>query len=432
MANNERIKILSPWGNYKQVHSQAHRLIEDRIPQTLDAKDYIVFANGRSYGDCNLNTNTVITDTLNKILTFDKHTGIIECEAGVLFSDILNLIIPEQWFLPVTPGTKFITVGGAIAADVHGKNHHKVGCFSEFVEHLELLLPDGSIVICSKTLNSKLFRATCGGMGLTGIILKAKIQLIAIHSSQVIQNTIATKSLEATFKAFETFQDTTYIVAWLDILSQKATKGIVLLGEHANDGVLKKQKPPYISIPKWFPSLCLNPMSIKWYNKYYYLKHKNRNKNVCIDAFFYPLDGLKHWNRLYGKKGFVQYQVVVPKSNGFKAISELLETIKKSKHTSYLTILKLMKATNHNYLSFPMDGYTIALDFKVKQGLWDFLKILDHIVLQYKGRVYLAKDGSMSKELFEKGYPDLELFKAVRNDYNLNDLQSEQSKRLGI
>ncbi len=432
IKNSHNIKVLKPWGNYKKVKSKAHSLIEDRLPKTLGSNNYIVFANGRSYGDCNLNENTVTTNNFNRIISFDKKKGIIQCQSGVLFSDILDKVIPEKWFLPVTPGTKFVTVGGAIAADVHGKNHHKVGCFSEFVLSLLLLLPDGSVVTCSKTENVELFRATCGGMGLTGVIVEATIQLIPIDGTQVQQTTIATNSLEETFNAFKTYEDTTYVVAWLDVSSKKTGKGIILLGEHSKDEKIKISTSSRISIPNWFPSFFLNPLSIKWYNTYYYIKHKNKNQEVSLDAFFYPLDSIKNWNRLYGKKGFIQYQIVVPKEDGFKAISHLLETIKKSNHTSYLTILKLMREANSNYLSFPLEGYTIALDFKVKKGLWDFLDTLDHIVLSYNGRAYLAKDGRMKTAVFEKGYPYLKEFKLVRKKYKLNTIQSQQSKRLGL
>ena len=266
--NTQHTKVLKPWGNYKSLRSKTHYLNKGRLPKTLASNNYIVFANGRSYGDCNLNTNTIQINNLNRITFFDKQKGIIICQSGVLFSEVLDTIISKNWFLPVTPGTKFVTVGGAIAADVHGKNHHQVGCFSEFILNLQLLLPDGSIINCSKKENTEMFRATCGGMGLTGIILEATIQLIPIKGTQIQQKTIATTNLKKVFEAFEAYENTTYVVAWLDASSIKPGKGIILLGEHLEDEKVKQSPSFKVSVPKWFPSIFLNPLSIKWYNKY--------------------------------------------------------------------------------------------------------------------------------------------------------------------
>lgn len=426
------IKVLSPWGNYQKIKSLVHTIKGKELPNTLHDSDYIVYANGRSYGDCILNTNTIETEGLNTILSFDTKNGIIQCQSGILFSDILKTIIPNKWFLPVTPGTKYVTIGGVVAADVHGKNHHKDGCFSEFIISLQLLLPDGSIFTCSRTENTELFKATCGGMGLTGIILEVTFQLKPIESVLIEQITIATRSLKDTFDAFEKYSSATYVVAWIDGLSKNIGKGVVLIGEHAKNNQFKLSYSKRITIPKIFPSFILNPLSIKFYNFYYYLKQNKKARNISIDAFFYPLDSIKHWNRLYGKKGFVQYQVVIPKQEGCQGISRLLEEVKKSRHISYLTILKLMRRSNDNYLSFPLEGYTIAMDFKVKKGLWSFLDNLDIIVSEYNGRAYLAKDGRMKKSFFEKGYPKLGAFKAVRKRYNLERVQSLQSKRLDL
>ena len=431
--NAHDIKVLSPWGNYQKIKSYSHSISNNKLPLSLKENDYIVYANGRSYGDCILNINTVQTISMNAVISFDSKKGIIQCQSGVLFSEILETIIPEKWFLPVTPGTKYVTVGGAIAADVHGKNHHKSGCFSDFVLSLQLLLPDGVIINCSRSENIELFRATCGGMGLTGVILEAVFQLIPIKGTLIRQETVATTNLKDTLKAFERYKDATYLVAWIDSLSQRPGKGILLIGEHIKEGDFNySSSSNKLSVPKRFPSFILNPLSIKIYNFYYYLKQKGKTRHISIDKFFYPLDGIKHWNRLYGKNGFVQYQAVVPKSQGYEGILRIIEAVKKSKQTSYLTILKLMGKHNENFLSFPLEGYTIAMDFKVKNDLWSFLDNLDAIVSKYNGRTYLAKDGRMKKAFFESGYPKLKNFKTIRTQYNLKKLQSLQSKRLGL
>lgn len=426
--------ILSSWGNYQKIKSQLHSITDKNIPVSLKGNDYIVYANGRSYGDCALNTNTVLTNKLNSILSFDKNKGVIHCQSGVLLADIIQEVIPQKWFFPVTPGTKYITIGGAVAADVHGKNHHKSGCFSEFIIELKIVMPDGKIVVCNKDENESLFRATCGGMGLTGVIIEVIFQLKAISSTSIEQKTVATKNLENTFKAFEKYKKNTYLVAWIDGLAtgKHVGKGLIYIGDDANDNEFDISSKKRIKIPKWFPSFLLNPLSIQIYNWYYYNIHKNTTGKVTIDDFFYPLDGLANWNRIYGKKGFVQYQIVIPKKLSYEGISKILKTVNNSKHTSYLTILKLMGKENENYLSFPLEGYTIAMDFKVKKGLWSFLNHLDSVILEYNGRAYLAKDGRMTKGVFEKGYLELEAFKMIRKQYSLEKLQSLQSKRLGL
>lgn len=426
--------ILSSWGNYQKIKSRLHFISSKNIPISLKGKDYIVFANGRSYGDCALNDNTLLTNKLNSILSFDIQNGIIQCQSGVLLADIIKKIVPKKWFLPVTPGTKYITIGGAVAADVHGKNHHMAGCFSNFVISLQLALPDGFILTCSKIENPALFRATCGGMGLTGIIVAVTFQLIPIKSTLIEQKTIATTNLKDTFEIFEEHKGATYLVTWIDGLSKKKNlgKGLSFVGEHAKDDYLDITFPEKINIPKLFPSFILNPISIKIYNLYYYKKQKNKSGKVALNEFFYPLDSISNWNRIYGKKGFVQYQVVIPKVNGYQGILRVLQEVEKSQHVSYLIILKLLGKGNDNLLSFPLEGYTIAMDFKVKKGLWSFLDSLDSVVSEYNGRAYLAKDGRMSKMFFEKGYPELDSFKKVRKQYNLERLQSLQSKRLGL
>lgn len=435
MKNSKDYKrVLNSWGNYLKIKSRTHVMINNELPVSLKNKKYIVFGNGRSYGDCALNENTLHVNELNKLLSFDEQKGVLYCQSGVLLSDIIKKIVPKKWFLPVTPGTKFITIGGAVAADVHGKNHHKSGCFTEYVTSLHLLLPDGRLITCSKTENETLFKATCGGMGLTGVIVAVTLQLKKIQSSSIEQKTIATMNLRDTFEVFEKYENATYLVTWIDSLSKGKYlgKGISFIGEHANDNQFDIRLPKRIKIPKIFPSFILNPKTIKIYNKRYFSKNRGFSGKIPLDQFFYPLDSIKNWNRIYGKNGFVQYQIVIPKKEGYQGILTILEKIEESKHVSYLTILKLLGKENENYLSFPLEGYTLAMDFKVKKGLWTFLDDLDDIVSVYNGRAYLAKDGRMNKDFFESGYPKLTAFKKVRKEFGLECLESLQSKRLGL
>ena len=343
----------------------------------------------------------------------------------------------EDGFLKVTPGTKLITVGGAIASDVHGKNHHVEGCFSECVEMFNLMLPDGEIVKCSKTENSELFHATCGGMGLTGVILDVKISLKKINSKFIDQTTIKTKNLKETFEAFENNKDKTYSVAWIDCLAKgdELGKCLLMVGDFRDDGKLDYKTEIKINVPFNFPSFALNTLSVKAFNWLYYGKVKERvtKQRVDIDAFFYPLDAIGNWRRIYGKKGFTQYQFILPKETSFDGLEKILKTIADSGKGSFLAVLKLYGKANDNYLSFPMEGYSLALDFKIEKGLFDLLDQLDEIVVDHGGRIYLAKDARVSKEVFEQGYPQIDKFRELRKKYKMDEkFNSLQSRRVGI
>lgn len=417
------------WGRVKKIKANVYTSF---LKNKINASSFIPFGNGRSYGDAALNETIVKTEAYKKVISFDKEKGIIHCESGILLSEILEKIVPNNWFLPVTPGTKFITLGGAVAADVHGKNHHNSGSFSRHIIFIKVLLPSGEIIECSRMKNTKLFKATCGGGGLTGVITEVCFSLKAIKGSYVDQQIIKTNTLKEAFETLITNSNSEYIVAWIDLLQKKSTPGIVILGKHSGytkNTFTSKQK---ITVPAYFPSFLMNPISMKIYNWYYLKKQKRSKAVVSLNTFFYPLDNLKHWNRIYGKKGLVQYQFVIPKSQSFEAISEVIEKVKNSNYPSYLSVLKLLGPQNDNYLSFPKEGYTLSLDFKMKPGLYDFLKKLDVIVNQYNGRIYLAKDGRVSKEVFEKGYTQVATFRKLRERLNLKQMASLQSKRLGL
>ncbi|QOY55884.1 FAD-binding oxidoreductase [Candidatus Sulfurimonas marisnigri] len=400
-----------------------------------NTNECIPFGNGRSYGDSAINEHIVYVKPYNNFLNFDENTGILTCQAGVLLSEILDSFVPRGWFLKVTPGTKLITVGGAIASDVHGKNHHIEGCFSECVEEFSIMLEDGTIKAVKK--GDGLFLATCGGMGLTGVILEAKVSLKKINSKFINQTTIKTKNLKETFEAFENNKQLPYSVAWIDCLAKDENIGkcLLMVGDFADDGNLEYKSKKKLSIPFNFPSFALNTLSVKAFNWLYYAKAPDgiSKQKVDIDTFFYPLDAIGNWNRIYGKNGFTQYQFILPKENSFEGLQEILGEISASGKGSFLAVLKLYGKENKNYLSFPIEGYSLALDFKIEDGLFELLDKLDEIVVKYSGRIYLTKDVRVSKETFEQGYPQIDKFREFRKENNMDSkFNSLQSKRVEI
>ncbi|MGV6818727.1 MAG: FAD-binding protein [Thiotrichales bacterium] len=427
------------WGMYPRIACRHFKFDkESSLKQIVEENGNLIpFGNGRSYGDSALNECIVDVRQRDYFLDFDETKGLLNVQAGVLLSEILEHFVPRGWFLKVTPGTKLITVGGAIASDVHGKNHHVAGCFSECVEEFKIMLADGNIVTCSKVQTPDLWKATCGGQGLTGIILEAKLYLKPINSQYIDQTTIKTRNLKETFEAFEKYGDKPYSVAWIDCLAKGGETGrcLLMVGDFRDDGKLEYNLRPQKSMPFTFPSFALNHWSVKAFNRLYYGKAKENlsKQTVDIDTFFYPLDAIGYWNRIYGKHGFTQYQFILPKENSYEGLKKILAAISESGKGSFLAVLKLYGPANHNWLSFPMEGYSLALDFKIEKGLFELLDRLDEIVLRFKGRIYLAKDVRVSKETFEQGYPYIEKFRRFRRENGMNKkFQSLQSKRVGI
>lgn len=406
---------LSSWGNYPIADAQVHRFSsEEELRELLfQAGAVTPRGNGRSYGDAALGNFVIETKRLNKLISFDRETGIIEAEAGVLLSEILEVSVPSGWFLSVTPGTKFISLGGAVASDVHGKNHHAEGCFSESVLMFRLMDGDGQIHECSREENTQLFWATIGGMGLTGMILSVKFQLKYIETAWIRQESLKADNLEEIFQFFEESEDWTYNVAWIDCLQKGATLGrsILMRGEHAlrselpqknkaNPLQLSKKAEP--AVPFYFPSFVLNNLTVKIFNYLYFNKQRRKIVKGLVDyeTFFYPLDAIHNWNRIYGKKGFIQYQMVIPKADGLSGMKEILEAIAASGNGSFLAVLKLFGEKNPEaYNSFPERGYTLALDFKVNRKLPSLIQTLDAIVMKYGGRIYLTKDAMSNPAL---------------------------------
>ena len=430
---------LSGWGRYPVVDSQAQSfasLPELRCGLAVPG-DLIVHARGRSYGDSALNDRVILSRRFNKILDFAPRTGRVTCESGVTLAELLEAFLPRGWFLPVTPGTKFISVGGAIASDVHGKNHHRTGCFSECVEALELLLPDGRVAHLSRTENRPLFLATCGGMGLTGVIMTACLRLLAIRSAYIRETVQRCANLAEVFERFEANQDVPYSVAWIDCLAsgEHLGRSILMLGRHAQAGPLQLPPPRALNVPLDLPSFVLNKYSVACFNYLFYHGKPDlvTGRLIPLEDFFFPLDRIGHWNRLYGRRGFTQYQLVLPKAASLKGLTEILKRIGGAGLGSFLGVLKLFGPENDNLLSFPLQGCTLALDFKIDAQLFPFLDELDRVVLDHGGRLYLTKDVRMSAETFRRGYPRWEEFALLRERYGLKTkFNSRQSRRLGV
>lgn len=437
-------KNIANWGNYPIMESEEKLFsFDEQLSRIIkESKQFIPRGNGRCYGDASLADETVNTLKYDKILSFDTVNGVFECQSGLMLDAVLEVVVPKGWFLPVTPGTKFITIGGAVGSDVHGKNHHVDGSFSNHIVEMDLALASGEVVTCSPEKYPDLFEATCGGMGLTGLITRVKFRLKKIESSYIKQKQVKASNLEEIVELFEKYKDYTYSVAWIDCLKKGAHFGrsILILGEHATVSELpegKKQDPlklpkkKQINFPFNLPSWVLNAFTIKLFNWAYYGKNfkKEINNVVSYEPFFYPLDAILHWNRGYGKKGFVQYQFVLP-LEAKQGLIDILNRISNKGMGSFLAVLKVF-GKQDSLISFPAEGYTLALDFPVRAGLFEFLDELDQVVLKYGGRLYMSKDARMKPEVLQAGYPRLEEFKSVVKKYNPDyKIRSIQSDRL--
>ena len=432
----KKIKLNS-WGKFTNIDASQYNWkdIQELKSIITSNKSFIPSGNYRSYGDSAFSNNTINCKTNNNVILFDKSKGFLKVEAGITLSEILSTIIPYGWFLGVTPGTKYSTLGGAIASDVHGKNHHINGCFSEYVIDIDLMLPTGSMINLRK--EDELFKATCGGMGLTGVIVSANIRLVRIKSTNINQTTIKTANLMETFNIFEELADETYSVAWFDGFSNGDTFGrsIIQIGNFSTDGSLEFKDQSIKFIPFKLFSFLLNKYLIRIFNTLYYVLTSWRKvkSKVHFTKFFYPLDKFYDWNKIYGKDGFVQYQFILPLDKSYEGIKEIFSLIQKKNIYPYLAVLKLYGGKNNNYISFPIRGYSLALDFKRNDETLIMIKDLDALVAKHGGRVYLTKDAQIDESSFKKMYPESEKFISIRKKYNLDGkMESHQSMRIGI
>ena len=436
---------LSGWGNYPKIDVNFTRARGAAAAvAAIDANNSLIArGTGRAYGDAALNPQATLSMLpSDRVLSFDSESGRLECEAGILLAEIIALFVPRGWFVPVTPGTKFVTLGGMIAADIHGKNHHGAGSFGDHVESLQLALADGRVVRCSPSENPELFAATRGGMGLTGVIVSAVFRMIPIETAFIRQETHRARNLAEAMARFEQSQGWTYSVAWIDCLArgERLGRSLVYLGEHAK----RDELPPSLTVglepvvrskkrvPFDFPSFALNRWTVRAFNELYYRRGRPGESFVDYDTYFYPLDAILEWNRIYGRAGFVQYQCVLPKAASAVGMTLLLERIARSGMGSFLGVLKLF-GHQDGLLSFPMEGYTLALDFPADAATFSLLIELDAIVADHGGRLYLAKDARGGTDLLRRGYPRLAEFEAIRTKFDPDGkFSSLQSQRLGL
>lgn len=444
------MKPLSSWGRLSSTPHHVIPLTDPGVAATLVSNSAnavtrpagsqgqlsnkgIAFGSGRSYGDACLNAGGTVWGTtgLDHLLAFNRETGRITCEAGVLLRDIQQLAVPNGWMLPVTPGTQMATVGGAIANDVHGKNHHVMGSFGEHLLRVRLLRTDGQIIDCGPTELPDWFAATVGGVGLTGLVLEAELQLRKVPGPWLKSETIPYYSL-AEFFALNSESEAAweYTVSWVDCLRGNNARGLFMRANHCETGTQPTPAARQMRMPLVPPISLVNRLSLRPFNEAYFYLNKGKSAPTLsyYQSFFYPLDHLQDWNRMYGPRGFYQYQSVVPLEVAAEATSQMLAEIAKSGQGSFLAVLKTFgNRPSAGMLSFAQPGVTLALDFP-NQGpatLALFTK-LDAIVQEAKGRIYLGKDARMPRELFEAGYPQLHTFLKYRDP----GISSEMSRRL--
>jgi len=445
------VQQLSGWGNHPREEVRAFRPeSSSELQRTIAeraAESFISRGLGRSYGDAALNggSGVIRFERLNRFLDWDSESQTVECEGGVSFDDLLRVFLPRGFFPPVTPGTKHVSVGGAIAADVHGKNHHRDGSIASFVESFRLLTGTGAILTCSRSENADLFWATLGGMGLTGAILSARLSLLPVETAFVSAEYRKAANLDEALELMSGDPDHRYSVAWIDCLASGAKLGrsVLIRGDHARvaDIPAKLRAAPLSvprrrmrSVPFHLPGFILNPVTVKAFNECFYRRHRQGPAVVDCESFFYPLDAIGNWNRIYGRRGFLQYQIVLPSSGSRAGLVEVLSKLSASRLPSFLAVLKTFGPGNQGPLSFPMPGATLALDLPNRgTRLFSLLNELDAIVLRHCGRVYLAKDARLSGDMFRSMYPRVGEFERVKRQVDPEGVfSSSLSRRLGL
>jgi len=438
---------LSGWGRFPVRDCKVATARGDAaVAEFVQSGPLIARGNGRGYGDCALNPAlTLNMRQMNRMLAFDATEGLLAVEAGVLLSDIIATFLPRGWFPFVTPGTKFVTVGGMIAADVHGKNHHRDGSVGRFIEWLDLVGADGKVRRCSRDENADLFNWTIGGMGLTGVILRAAMRLRPVESGWIRQTALPAPDLDAAIRIFEESLDATYSVAWIDCLASgpRLGRSLVMLGEHSTQDELPEaelanrwamQGKKKINVPFDLPSGLLNRFTVGAFNSAYYWNGRRTAgaRLVDWDSYFYPLDAIGNWNRIYGAQGFAQFQCALPLDTAAAGLRELLDAIARAGAGSFLAVLKRFGPRGEG-ISFPMPGYTLALDIPASTGGLELLDRLDEVALAHGGRFYLAKDSRMGARVFQQSENRAGQFRALREAKGLSErFTSVQSERLGL
>lgn len=422
---------LLSWGRYPRQPQIPHPVRwPGDVSQSMssmassDHSTTLAFGCGRSYGDsCLAQSGHVLAmQHMDRVLVADWETGVVLAQAGLTLAELIRIALPRGWFLPVTPGTKFVTLGGAVANDVHGKNHHVMGTFGRHVGSLQIFRTDEGVTQCSPSQRPELFAATVGGLGLTGVILAVELQLRRVDSSEIEQHSIKFGGLDEFFELSQAHDASyEYTMAWIDCLAsgKQAGRGHYIAGNHAQEGSLKLAPSGGMRMPIYPPFSLVNSLSLRTFNTLYY--HRQRRKEIAshvgYDPFFYPLDRLQQWNRMYGRAGFQQFQCVVPQQNGHEVIRDVLQLISKSGTGSFLAVLKQCgELASPGLLSFPLHGVSLALDFpqgaRVNERLF---RKLDALVHEAGGRLYPAKDAHMSATHFKQAYPCWESVEALRD-----------------
>ncbi|MBW2733694.1 MAG: FAD-binding oxidoreductase [Deltaproteobacteria bacterium] len=440
-------QIIAGWGNYPRVECHVHTPCSaSEVQAKLTPEGTIARGWGRSYGDPAVNERGVVLDLtgMDRYLGFDHDLALLRCEAGVSLAQIITDFAPRGFFPLITPGTKFVSVGGCIANDVHGKAHHVDGCFSSSVLSMRVLLADGQIVTASREENSELFWACFGGMGLLGIILDATLRLRRIETTYFRQKAVVVRNLQELLAAFDEYDaQFPYSVAWIDPLArgEKQGQGVLTVGDHASLDDLPRAKradplgvsaPSSLALPFDMPNFSLNPFTLRVLNLVIHQVQAHGAAIAHYEKFFYPLDAIGEWNRGYGARGFTQYQFVVPLEDGYRRIQPIIQRIAESGQLPFLNVLKKL-GKEQGLLSFPREGYTFAIDFPIATGLAELLAELDEMVIDVEGRVYLGKDAYLSAESLPRMYPRLEEWRAIKAKVDPeNVFTSNLARRVGL
>jgi decaprenylphospho-beta-D-ribofuranose 2-oxidase len=440
------VRRLAGWGRYPVVETELRRpeRLADLVTLVRAGGSVVGRGLGRSYGDAALNGagRTVLFERLDRLLSFDEATGVLECEAGVTLEDVLAVFAPRGWLPPVCPGTQHVTVGGAVACDVHGKSHHQDGTFGRHVLELQVVTAAGEAVRCSRDRHPDLFRATIGGMGLTAFIVEVKLRLQRMASPWIGVDYDRARDLDGALRLFaDSDERYAYSVAWIDCLARGRSLGraVLMRGNplSAADAPQRRYDGGLAAgVPFELPGIALNPLTIRAFNTLYYRRHPAAARGVATHyrPFFFPLDGIRNWNRLYGRRGFLQYQLVVPVDGGREALVRILELARRASG-SFLAVLKRFGAAPaEGLLSFPAAGYTLALDFPAgRSGLLPLLDELDEVVIRSGGRVYLAKDARLRAAAFRAMYPHLPAWLDTKRAWDPDGVFcSDLGRRLGL
>lgn len=451
MALQSATKVMAGWGRYPVATGAWYR--PERRREVAEVLAFAPEPNllprglGRSYGDAAVNGGGALIEMtrLDRCLAFDEARGLLVAEAGLSIDTIFRVFGPRGWFVPVSPGTRFVTLGGAIANDVHGKNHHKAGSFGDFVDELTLLTPGGEVVTCGPEVRPEVFWATVGGLGLTGVILTVTLRLVRRETAWVRVDTRRLPGLEATLEAMRaTDDDYEYSVAWIDclatgralgrsVLMQGIPAGLADLDTAVDDPLALPPKPP-LAVPFDLPGWVVNPLTVRAFNALYYGVHGDEAYGlVDLAAYFYPLDSIHRWNRLYGRRGFLQYQVTFPPDEALAGLTAVLKALSGAGAASFLAVLKRFGDAGRGLLSYPSPGAFLALDLPRRPATEALLRDLEPAVLARGGRLYAAKDAVMSAGAFAQMYPRLAEFRAVKRELDPRGrLSSSLARRLGI